>query len=341
MNRTAETHLVSAPDQPTSRPCDVKREVFDADFLDASLYDSTVDAGLDPSRELAFITDAVEDTVQAISACQSCPILEHCRRLTRERIDENIGPAGVVQAGIYWGLDQQPDFTLNGCATAASANAAKTRSGHGASADYRVDESGRRWPLTVPVYTRYPTAGSNGAGQGPVEAELGTWDVSWVPVEKSPVNMVAVSLIVDHDDTADRVIVQAKLLKSPGIDVAGKEVLTDADVCEALRMMSKREFSIRTMAERLGINPTTCKSMLRRLGLPAQDSIKHQEAALLREARKRKARKERTAAATSLQLVHRTQMRWDSTAAGEQLDLCAAAFEAELSHSESKYAVGA
>lgn len=337
----AEHHLAGTPDQPTSRPCDVNREIFDADFLDASMYDSTVNDGLDSSRELSFITDAVNDTVQAITACQSCPILEHCRKLTRDRINENIGPAGVVQAGIYWGLDQQPDFTLNGCVTAASATTAKARAGHGASAAFRVDESGRRWPLTVPVYTRYPSAGFDGAGQGPVEADLGTWDVSWVPAEKPPVNMVAVSLVVDQDDTEDRVIVQAKLTKSPGLEADGREVLTDSDVCEALRIMSRRKLSVRTMAERLGISPPTCKGILRHLGLPVHDSIKHQEAALLREARKRTARRELAATATITHLVHQTQMRWDSTVAGEQLDLCAAAFDAEISRTESRHAVEA
>lgn len=341
MNRTVEPHIASDPNHPTSRPCDLNREIFDADYLDASFYTSSVNAGRDPSRDLTFISDAVHDTVQAISACQSCPILEHCRNLTRDRIAENIGPAGVVQAGIYWGIDQQPDFTLNGCVTAASANAAKTRSGHGISAAYRVDESGRRWPLTVPVYTRSQDAGYKSVRQGPVSTDLGTWDVSWVPAEKAPVNMVAVSLVVDHDDTQDRIIVQAKLTRHPNTDASGKEVLTDADVCEALRIMSRRDFSVRTMSERLDINPTTCKSMLRRLGLPTQDSPRHQEAALLREARKRKARRDQVAASTATQLLHRTQMHWDSADVGEQLDLCAAAFDTELSHTESRYAVGA
>lgn len=268
------------------RPCEIDRDFYDADFLTADLYEAVRNAGENADQELNSIEEAVTDTITAIKNCAQCPFFEACKQATLEQIEQRVGPAGVVQAGIYWGLDHRPDFTLNGCLSSKSAQQAAERSCDITSNPYRVDEHGNRWPLTVPVYVNSPESTASTDTGGPIDADLDAWDTSWVPPIADPINYEAVDLTVTSN-RAGIAIPLAKVRRFPEIDVTAKEILTDSEVCEVLRRMSATNQSVTAMAQRLSLTFPTVTVMLKALGLPVPYSENHRRAAQRREERRR------------------------------------------------------
>lgn len=292
----------------TLTPCEADGAAFFADLLDPSYFHESQEAGADPEREHDMLATVVDDTVGAIRACQSCPLLKSCREGTLAQIDSGCAPAGVVQAGVYWGMDQRPDFTLNGTVDAASAAQAHKRSGYVADRRFRVDDNGRRWPMTVAVYTTRPTTGSTSLAPGPVAADLGAWDVSWIPSLPDPINEAAVNLAVEGDSWP-RVIPQAKADARPELVDEGMEILTDSEACEAIRRLSRKGASVRHIALRLFLSPGATKDIMKLLGLPVPHCAIRSQRAKERERRHAIERAEQKRQAAIIQQAKRAEQQ--------------------------------
>ncbi|ANE05471.1 hypothetical protein [Corynebacterium crudilactis] len=304
-----------------AKPCERNRSAFDADFLDPSDFRQAKKRGQSTERHAALLQDAVEDTVKAIQACQSCPILALCRNELKKSIAEGAAPAGVVQCGIFWGYDHKPDFTLNGCVNNKSAEAAKKRSGDLDQVAYRIDDNGQRWPMTVPVYVergRNARACTKTKG-GPIKIDLGTWDLAWIPPIPESINRAAVALAVEKIQSGENIIITRAKLQRTDVDADGREVLSDADVCEVMRELHTKGTSVRLIATRLGLSHATTKKVLLRLGIPVENSKIHQEAAQRREERRRQVREQFIREMEQAKL--KRYRMWDDTEAGEQIPL--------------------
>ena len=61
-------------------------------------------------RRIADFTEAIsaDEARYCISICLRCPLLDACRRATDDMVERGIGPRGIVQAGIWWGLGGKP-----------------------------------------------------------------------------------------------------------------------------------------------------------------------------------------------------------------------------------------
>lgn len=305
----------------TTLPCGRNRTAFDADYLDPSLYRETLKAGHSAEREKDLLAEAVDNTINAVRSCSDCPIFQMCKEDMARQVAQGNAPAGIVQCGIYWGLDHRPDFTLNGTVSKKSADTARERSGDIRYSSYRVDEAGKRWPMTVPVYIgrgRNAPDEADDHEYGPIETDLGSWNLAWMPPMPDPINTTAVDMAVWNAGT-DCIITQAKLRKNPQQPLAGKEILTDSDVCEVLRELSKTKTSVRAMAERLDLSHATVKNLLYKLGLPVVESEAHRLAAQRREQARRDAHRRKEHQTPSI--WHKMQPGWDQTPRGTQMSL--------------------
>lgn len=301
-------------------PCSTDQAAFDAADLTPDLYNDAEDKA-DKNFELGILNEAVDNTNEAIVACSHCPLLEKCRKATLAAIDDSTPPCGVVQAGIYWGADARPDFTLNGCLTEDAAADLEERSNHSEAIATRTDDDGREWPLTVPVYSDLPNEQST-EKHGPVEHQLEPWDTSWIPAIPEPINTHTVELVCKKNDPHDA-IPMARLYREHDFRTDGCEVLTDSDTCEVLRQLHAQGVTIRKISQRLHLHARTIKNLFSALGLHYENSEVHRRKAVLRERRKAALRKQR-------EVVGHSQKAWDSTNDGDQLDLCAAVFDQEL-----------
>lgn len=292
-------------------PCSTDQAAFDAADLTPNLYNDAEDKA-DKNFELGILNEAVDNTNEAIVACSHCPLLEKCRKATLAAIDDSTPPCGVVQAGIYWGADARPDFTLNGCLTEDAAADLEERSNHSEAIATRTDDDGREWPLTVPVYSDLPNEQS-AEKHGPVEHQLEPWDTSWIPAIPEPINTHTVELVCKKNDPHDA-IPMARLYREHDFRTDG---------CEVLRQLHAQGVTIRKISQRLHLHARTIKNLFSALGLHYENSEVHRRKAVLRERRKAALRKQR-------EVVGHSQKAWDSTNDGDQLDLCAAVFDQEL-----------
>lgn len=246
-------------------PCRTNESAFFADGLDPSrVHATTGDARI---LALDSLTDVVETVVDAISACTHCPLLQTCRAQTAKEISENLGPAGIVRSGLYWGFDGKPDFTLSGCVDAASANQARTDAIGTMKPATRVDEHGNEWPLTVSVRAHYPPATVEPSG--PVNHDLGQWDLSWLPALPDQLNMFAINAALDPDLGVP--VVTERWMARHGTSVPDSarsaEVMSDADVAEYLRRAERLEISPRRLAATLRMRWESVQDLRRQLGI--------------------------------------------------------------------------
>lgn len=313
----------TTPCSPTVRPCTQNEDLFDANGLTAELFHNAEDR-YEREKEKEAVAQAVDDTVEALSACSHCPFIQECRARVVQSIEDSTPPCGVVQAGIYWGFDSAPDFTLNGCLTNESARNARKRSGHVDAVATRTDDDGQQWPLTVPVYSRQG-ADDNDDTEGPIERTLHPWDTDWIPALPDPVNQLAVEMVCSTGENARDAVPVARLHRGNAVDVDGCEILTDADVCEVLRRLHGQGATVRKMSNKVKLHPKTIKNLLTSLGLPFEESTIHQETAILRERRK-------AAQRTLTNVMQHSRQAWDNAESGSQLDLCAAVFSSEMAN---------
>lgn len=312
---------------PHNAPCTAQQELFDANNLTPRYYEAAINEH--KKQELRKLAETVDNTAEAITACSHCPLLALCREEVVRNIEEGTPPSEVVQAGIYWGSDSRPDFTLNGCLTRKSAIAAQQASNHCPQEATRVDNEGQEWPMTVPVY-------ENSAEEkccehllsGPIHYDLAPWDTSWVPAIPEPIDKLAVDLVCSTEGIERTGVPYSRLMRKNSIDCEGQEVLTDSEVCEVLRRLSEKGATTRFIADRIALNYRTVKKMMIRLGLPVLESESHSRGAFVRERRKAVKLEEQQKRIQSL--VTNSKEAWDSTDAGKQIDLLTAIFDAEM-----------
>lgn len=315
---------------PRSAPCISQQELFDANGLTTQYYET---ATSDHKKlELNKLAEIVDSTAEAITACSHCPLLELCREEVLRNIEEGNPPSGVVQAGIYWGENSQPDFTLNGCVTRQSALAAQQASNHQPKEATRRDEEGREWPLTVPVYENSgPRPCCTQPMPGPVSYDLEPWDTSWIPAIPDPIDRLAVDLVCSTEGIERTGVPLSRLMRKNSINCEGYEILTDSEVCEVLRRLSNKGATIRFISDKVALNHRTVKKMMIRLGLPVCESEAHSRGAFVRERRKAA---EREAHRQHIQnIVTASTEAWDNTNTGEQIDLLTVVFDAEMARS--------
>lgn len=272
--------------------CQKSQSIYDGDGLTPTDFTS---ATTKRSRDLALI--ALEDTVDAaltaISACQQCPFLSQCRTQVQQAQKRQIGPAGVIQAGVYWGLDGRPDFSLGGCLDKTTTDIIETTSllpTTIAERTTRIDENGKEWPLTVPLFRNRQDNTPQLTPHGPVSRpDAEGWSVSWIaPTPR--INEIAVSAVC-HSPKDVAAIPASKLSHQHDPAPAGTEVLSDADVCEVIRRLSEKDFSCRSIARKLSLSPATIRSLRKSLGIKADQSTPRRVAAQKREARRRERRR--------------------------------------------------
>lgn len=312
---------------PQSAPCTAYQDLFDANGLTTKRYENAGDE--DKLQELRRLAQTVDDTAEALTACSHCPLLEACREQVARNIEEAAPPCGVVQAGIYWGADSQPDFTLNGCLSRKSALAAQKESQHCPRKATRTDENGNEWPLTVSVYatiSKNPCEAN--LPDGPICYELEPWDTSWVPAIPEPINTLAVEMVCSEGGMERAGIPQTRVERKNAVKPDKQEVLTDSEVCEIVRRLSKRGETIRFMCSKLNIHSHTMKRLLSRLGLPIKYSKFHPLRVIAHE--RTRVEKRIFDQQQREKLVAATKQSWDSAEVGQQLALCAATFESEL-----------
>lgn len=270
-------------------PCSHSPELFDADALDIQPYQTAVANNDDEAAEKAKknLEQAVDDTISAITLCEHCPLLEICRNRTSELIKRHTPPTEIVQAGIYWGRDGRPDVTLAGCLTtnASKEIAAQT---HYSLEEYRVDDSGQLWPLTVSIYRSRRSPTTVAGVEGPVHADLQLWDTTWLPPLPPVMNITAIEIVVTNE--LYNGIPEAKAACTNLLDIGNCEILSDSEICEVLRRMHKQGMTTRQIAKRVNLNPATVKNLCIRLGLPVKNSEIHRKTALIRERKKAKER---------------------------------------------------
>lgn len=254
-------------------PCQANEAAFFADGLETTFFNAA--GGDDRLRALDSLTDAVLTTADAISACAHCPLLQECRRQTLSEIDLNVGPAGIVRAGMYWGFDGKPDFTLNGCLDAGSARQARRRSTGEIRSATRVDDNGDTWPLTVSVKEHYPLAPVTNSG--PVSHDLDGWDLSWLPPLPDQINMFAVNAALDPELGIP--VVTERWLARKGRSAPehervavpdsarSAEVMSDADVAEYLRRADQLGVSPRRLAATLRMRWESVQELRMQLGI--------------------------------------------------------------------------
>jgi len=275
-----------------SLPCKTAQNVYDGDGLTTDDY-NTATSTRGRSVALMVLEDTVDAALAAISACQVCPILGQCRKMVVEAQQNQIGPAGVIQAGVYWGLNGKPDFSLGGCLDKTSADNIENTSLLPATIEgrtTRIDETGNEWPLTVPLYRSRENDAEVLTAYGPISRpNAGGWQVSWIaPTPR--INEVAVSTVCRS--TKEVAAVPASKLSGQHTPVpAGAEVLSDADVCEVVRRLSEKKISQRSIARKLSLSSATVRHLQERLGIKGANSPTRQAAALKREARRREQRR--------------------------------------------------
>ena len=246
-------------------PCQTDEAAFFADGLDPSFFNTS--SGDDRIRALDSLTDAVETTVDAINACAHCPLLQACRKQTADEISLNVGPAGIVRAGLYWGFDGKPDFTLNGCLDADSSESVRQRSAGEVQSATRIDANGDHWPLTVSVREHYPLAPE--VVSGPVSHDLDAWDLRWLPALPDRINTFAVNAALDPELGVP--VVTERWLARHGVDVPDSaraaEVMSDADVAEYLRRAEFYDISPRRLAATLRMRWESVQELRMQLGI--------------------------------------------------------------------------
>lgn len=270
-------------------PCSHSPELFDADALDVQPYQAAIENNDNEAAEKAKkkLEKAVNDTLSAITLCGHCPLLDVCRDRTSELIKQHAPPTKIVQTGIYWGSDGRPDVTLAGCLTANASKkiAAKTRYDL---EEYRVDDSGQLWPLTVSIYHNRKSPTMAAGIEGPIHADLQPWDTTWLPPLPPVMNIAAIEIVVANE--LYNGIPEAKAACTNLSDIGNCEILSDSEICEVLRRLHKQGMTTRQIAKRVNLNPATVKNLCISLGLPVKTSEIHRKTALIRERKKAKER---------------------------------------------------
>lgn len=251
------------PTITTSRPiCQSNPEAFDCIGL------------TDDGATLNDRREAVNATLDAIEACSLCPLLAHCRATTQKEIDSGQSPVGVVRAGIYWGSDATPDPSLDGALTEQSTHALREECTPPSENEQMLKgHDGKFYPRSI-TFHRWRsitdhTGKYSGADLAPIDLDdrlvLG-WDSSWVSLHPR-INHRAVELLTSSNSFMhERVVTQLFLDEHPEVTADGREIASDHDVCEAIRIALGRGVTIRDLAGRLSMGWSRLADIARALG---------------------------------------------------------------------------